>query len=122
MFYSRPVSYTHLVLARYRLSIGCDPEKVRALLERETIPVEKRTKKKTMKTVDLKPVVEASGAVVSEGEAGTALLELELPCGGDLSVNPSLLIDALKRETGEENLRYTVRRLKVAAADGAPFH
>ena len=93
------------VLARYRLSIGCDPEKVRALLERETIPVEKRTK-----------------AVVSEGEAGTALLELELPCGGDLSVNPSLLIDALKRETGEENLRYTVRRLKVAAADGTPFH
>lgn len=110
------------VLARYRLSIGCDPEKVRALLERETIPVEKRTKKKTMKTVDLKPVVETSGAVVSEGEAGTALLELELPCGGDLSVNPSLLIDALKRETGEENLRYTVRRLKVAAADGTPFH
>lgn len=40
----------------------------------------------------------------------------------DLSVNPSLLIDALKRETGEENLRYTVRRLKVAAADGTPFH
>lgn len=110
------------VLARYRLSIGCDPEKVRALLERETIPVEKRTKKKTMKTVDLKPVVETSGAVVSEGETGTALLELELPCGGDLSVNPSLLIDALKRETGEENLRYTVRRLKVAAADGTPFH
>lgn len=110
------------VLARYRLSIGCAPERLRELLSGEKIMVEKRTKKKAMKTVDLKPVVEASGAVISEWENGGALLELALPCGGELSVNPSLLVEALKRETGEENLWYTVRRLDVTAADGTPFH
>ncbi len=109
------------VLARYRVSIGCSPDLIRELLARATVLAEKRTKKKTMKTVDLKPVLDASGAVVRESADGGTELELTLPCGGELSVNPSLLVEILRRETGDAALPFSVRRLDVTTAEGRSF-
>ncbi len=109
------------VLARYRVSLGCSPDLVRELLARPSILAEKRTKKKTMKTLDLKPVLEASGAEVRESADGGTELELVLPCGGELSVNPSLLVEILRRETGDAALPFSVRRLDVTTGDGQSF-
>ncbi len=109
------------VLARYRVSIGCSPDLVKELLARPSILVEKRTKKKTMKTVDLKQVLDASHAVVRELADGGTEVELTLPCGGELSVNPSLLMEAMRRENGMADLSFMVRRLDVTTGDGQSF-
>ncbi len=105
--------------ARYEMIVGCPPATVQALLEKENIPVEKRTKKKNLKTVDLKPVLVASAWTLCEDRAGCRL-ELTLPCGSE-SVNPGLLVEALKGESGEKEMPCLIRRLEVYASDGRPF-
>ena len=92
---------------------------MRALLERDSLPVEKRTKKKTMKTVDLKPALAASAWDLREEGEGCRL-ELTLPCGTE-SLNPGLLIEALKAVPGMGGTGCRVRRLEVFTSDGEPF-
>lgn len=61
---------------RYELLFSCPACAVRALLERDSLPVQKRTKKKTMRTVDLKPALTASGWELPGGGG-------RLPTGAD---------------------------------------
>ena len=104
--------------ARYELTLGCPAETVRALFERDSVLVEKRTKKKTMKTVDLKPALDAS-AWKLEKDGENCRLILTLPCGEE-SINPGLVAGALERETGRA-FSCLIRRLEVYAKDGEPF-
>lgn len=104
--------------ARYELTLGCSAETVRALFERDSVPVEKRTKKKTMKMVDLKPALDASAWKLEE-DGETCRLTLTLPCGEE-SINPGLVAGALERETGG-TFSCLTRRLEVYAKDGEPF-
>lgn len=104
--------------ARYELRLGCPADAVRELFGMDSVPVEKRTKKKTMKTIDLKPVLDTSGWELKE-EGDVCRLTLTLPCG-EASVNPGLIMDALKRKT-EREISGFVRRLEVYAKDGEPF-
>lgn len=106
--------------ARYRLGIDCPADTVRALLGQDQVLVEKRTKKKTMKTIDLQPVLQTARADVRPEERGT-VVELTLPCGAELSVNPSLVIEALCRFSGRETIEHTVLRLEVYNRDGVLF-
>ena len=80
-----------LTAARYRLRFDCPPEKMLSLLARAEILVEKRTKKKTMKTLDIRPAF--SDAVVTATDEGTEVT-VTLPVGND-TVNPNLLLQAL---------------------------
>ena len=105
--------------ARYELTFDCPACAVRALLERDSLPVEKRTKKKTMKTVDLKPALAASAWDLREEGEGCRL-ELTLPCGTE-SLNPGLLIEALKAVPGMGGTGCRVRRLEIFTSDGEPF-
>ena len=57
--------------------------------------------------------------ISTETEDGTAW-ELTLPCGSELSVNPSLVIAAL-REAAGENVPCAVCRLRVLDRDGNEF-
>ena len=105
-----------LTAARYRLRLDCPMEKVLALLARSEILVEKRTKKKTMKTLDIRPAF--ADAVATACEEGTEVV-VTLPVGND-TVNPNLLLQALNAAFGEEyHLR--VLRLDLLTADGKPF-
>ena len=106
--------------AVYRLHIGCGAEYVQALFAQDEILVQKRTKKKDYKTVDLKPAVVASDAQVCATENGCTVT-LTLPCNSTDTVNPSLILEALKVKTGEPDLPYTVRRLAVLDKDGKIF-
>lgn len=107
-----------LTAARYRLTVACPVRDVQALLDRPSIPVEKRTKKKTMKTIDLRPGM--TDVKLSEYEEG-ARLEVTLPNSSSDTVNPGLLIEALRQQTGREELPFAVRRLALFGKDGALF-
>ena len=105
--------------AVYRLSLGCPPATVEALLAQPSVTAIKRTKKKELVPVELKPILEAANNRLTETEDGTAW-ELTLPCGSELSVNPSLVIAAL-REAAGENVPCAVCRLRVLDRDGNEF-
>lgn len=107
-----------LTAARYRLILSCPMQDVQALLDRPSIPVEKRTKKKTMKTIDLRPAL--SDVMLAQAQEG-ALLEVTLPCSSSDTVNPALIAEALRQQTSREELPFTVRRLALFGKDGAPF-
>ena len=106
--------------AIYRLQLGCTPETVVDLLSADTVPVQKRTKKKEWKTVDLRPALATSEPVVTPTEDGCEL-QLTLPCSSADTVNPSLLVAALETLSGVTPLSYRVRRLVVLDKEGNPF-
>lgn len=106
--------------AEYRLTLNCAVEAVQALLSQESIPAQKRTKKKEWVTVELKPVLEASGSVIRACAEGTQW-ELTLPINSEMSVNPSLIVAALREQQGLPMLSVQIRRLRVLAKDGAEF-
>lgn len=105
-----------LTAARYRLRFDCPFEKITALLAQPEILVEKRTKKKTVKTLDIRPAF--ADAQVSATDEG-AEVTVTLPVGND-TVNPSLLLQALNAASdGQYHMR--VLRLDLLTADGKPF-
>jgi len=84
------------------------------VLAMETIEVQKRTKKKTFKTVDIKPFI--TDASVTEEEE-KCVLYVTLPTG-EQSINPSLLLGAVY---GEELCNAQVTRLGVFTKTGEKF-
>ena len=105
-----------LAAGRYRLTTGYPAGQVKALLSRPEIPVEKRTKQKTVKTVDIRPAF--ADAAVEDTEDGS-VISVVLPLGND-TVNPALLRSALEADSGEEK-RFQVTRLALLDTDGKPF-
>ena len=69
---------------------------LKELLDRDTIEVEKRSKK-GMKTVDIKPAVK-SYSVTEKFDC--AELDIMLAAGSSDNVNPNLLVAALEQQTG----------------------
>ncbi len=106
--------------AVYRMEIACPAEAVRALFQKDEVLVQKRTKKKDYKTIDLKPALEASAPSVTETENG-CVLELTLPCSSADTINPSLIMTALETNLETTPLVYTVRRLSVLDKNGEIF-
>lgn len=104
----------------YRLTLNCPVDKVSALLAQDSILAQKRTKKKEWVSVELKPVLERSEGRLSEADEGTQW-ELTLPINSELSVNPSLVLAALREQQDLPDLTARVRRLRVLAKDGAEF-
>lgn len=107
-----------LQAARYRLTFSGGAHALRRLLEQDSLPVEKRTKKGGTKTVDLKPALREI-RITAEGD--TAQLEVTLPCGSTDNLNPGLLLTLLQQQTGDETLKMSVIRLKLYGADGQIF-
>lgn len=107
-----------LSAAQYRLIFGCTPDTMEAFLRQESIPVEKRTKKKGVtKTVDLKPYL--SKAEPRQAGNGCELL-LTLPSSSSESINPGLIAEALEQFT-RAAVPLQVIRLEIYGKDGQPF-
>ena len=87
-------------------------------LLQEALPVEKRTKKGGVKTVDLRPHL---AEPVLDGEETAAVLEVTLPCSSALTLNPSLLLTALQAFSGDDTLRCAVVRTCLLGPDGREF-
>ena len=105
-----------LAAAQYRVDFCCSREPVAALLGQPEIPVEKRTKKKTMKTVDIRPFF--AGAQL-EGTSDGVRMTVTLPCGQE-NVNPALFCTALEMAQGRK-CPCRVVRLELLQKDGMPF-
>lgn len=106
-----------LAAARYRLAFSCPADPVRAMLAQDALLVEKRTKKKTFKTVDIRP---ALADPILEEEDGRTVLNVTLPCGEE-SVNPALVLEAVRRQAGGEEASCAVRRLLLLDRQGKEF-
>ncbi len=106
-----------LQLAGYRVEIALPADTVSALLAQPEIPVEKRTKKKTVKTIDIRPAFQNATVTATDGGC---LLEVTLPVSSENTVNPTLLITALAAVTGEAPA-YAVIRTGLYLADGKDF-
>ena len=101
--------------SRWQIILSADAfDAVEAVLAQDTIEVQKRTKKKTFKTVDLKPCL---SEVSLERCGEECVLTLTLPMG-EQSINPSLLLGAV---FGEKEYRASVTRLAVYADNGEIF-
>ena len=82
------------------------------------IEVEKKTKKGTMKTLDLKPALLEREIKELPGQTELTLL---LPCSSSDTVNPLLIWGAYGRFIGREIPSPQVTRMDVYTADGKPF-
>lgn len=107
-----------LAAAEYRLTIHLPAAVIRDALSSGELPVEKRTKKKTMKTIDIFPYFK--DAVIETAGENTTLVTVALPSGGNENVNPGLFITALKGIVGAD-VDAEVLRLRLLLADGSEF-
>ena len=107
-----------LTAAEYRLTIPLPVDVVRGALSCSELLVEKRTKKKTMKTIDILPYFKEA-EVSALGEDAT-VVTVVLPSGGAENVNPGLFIAALKGFVGSD-VEAKVLRLRLLLADGSEF-
>lgn len=105
--------------AAYRLTFSCSKEPLEALLRQDTIPVEKRTKKGGAKLVDLKPYLR--DLQLSACKEGT-VAEVILPCGSNETLNPGLLLQALRDFTGDPCVECAVLRTRFYAKSGELWH
>lgn len=90
-----------IAFASFRIRITSDdisPDKLleicSELLEKEQILVEKKTKKKGVKEIDIKPYI---SDVKIERNIGGAILSVTLPAGSVTNINPTLIQKAIER-------------------------
>lgn len=110
-----------LTAARYRITfsgenVACDKALLERFLQQTSMPVEKRTKKGGVNTVDIRPHLTD---IVLEGQG--AAMEVTMPCGSSLTLNPSLLLAALQAFSGATALECQVVRLQLYGSDGQVF-
>lgn len=89
--------FKHTAIKSARYLILCEKPMARfgKFLVQEQIFTEKKTKKKGVATVDIKPHIELVSAQGGE-------LVLDLPAGNDFSLNPMLVIEAYGAFSGEK--------------------
>ncbi len=107
-----------LTAAVYQITFACSADVVSDMLSQPAILVEKRTKKKTMKTIDIRPYFDKA-AVEAAGE-NQCVMTVTLPCGSDENINPGLFLTALNTAQDQE-IDAQFLRLRLEKADGTEF-
>lgn len=107
-----------LAAAEYRMTIHLPIQIIQNALSAPELSVEKRTKKKTMKTIDILPYFK-DAKVEQVGESTTDVTVI-LPSGSAENINPGLFVSALKKLTAAD-VDAKVLRLRLLLADGSEF-
>lgn len=107
-----------LAASEYRLTIHLPAQMILDALSSDELLVEKRTKKKTMKTIDILPYFK-NAVVESAGEERT-VMTVQLPSGSNENINPGLFVSALQGRSGADVVA-EVLRLRLLLADGSEF-
>ena len=122
---SKPVhSHTEITHAEYKLRISADrpPEEVRKMfvefMEREVIEIEKRTKKGTFKTVDIKPSLNVTEISCDDKYF---CLTMILPAGGSFNLNANVAAEAFLDLYGLTADEICIERTKILLENGEVF-
>lgn len=110
-----------IVYSSYEVELPCGAalaESIHAFLEQENIPAEKKTKKGTVKSINLKEVLADYSVVVKEKGA---LLSLTLPAGSQNNINPALYLAAMAKELPIVPEEVIITRKGVFDANRKPF-
>ncbi|MCH5207349.1 MAG: DUF2344 domain-containing protein [Oscillospiraceae bacterium] len=102
---------TDISSAEYEISGTIDLNGFREFCERDSITVEKKTKK-GVSEIDLKPYI--SSLEISDK------ITLRLPAGNDFNINPALLLGAYEREFGKSS-GIRIVRTRIFNSSGEVF-
>ncbi|MBQ8107217.1 MAG: DUF2344 domain-containing protein [Ruminococcus sp.] len=117
-------SHTEITHADYRISFTADktPAQCLKLLEdfmgRQVIEIEKRTKKKTVNLVDIRPSLDLRSAYE---EQDRTVLELRLPAGGSFNLNANVVMETYFTLSGISCDDLCIERTKILIASGESF-
>lgn len=122
---AKPVyKHTQITHARYNVRFTADrpPEVCMELFEdmlsKEKIEIEKRTKKKTVNLVDIRPSINAVNIAVKDGAVEA---ELILPAGVNFSLNANVVIDTFLGMYGLTGDSICIERTKIIIENGEDF-
>ena len=107
-----------LTAAVYCIALDCSADAVNGLLSASEILVEKHTKKKTKKTVDIRPYF--ADALVTAADEHKCIMTVTLPCGSAENINPGLFVTALN-QYHNATVSAEIVRQRLLKADGTEF-
>ncbi len=93
-------------------------EKLKDIIDNQTITFEKKTKKKTFKTINVSEHITDFRAVYHEDKV---VLYFKLPAGNDFTINPVSFCNKLFEMAGEENILHRITRHKLLMKDSSEF-
>ncbi len=120
--YEPEMKHTEIEFSYYDVLLTGAPElsaeNFGKFFSQEQIVIQKKTKQKTMKDVDIKPFADVLD--YSDTEQGLGI-SLKMPSGSNGSYNPSLLLSAFYAFAGAEAEFASVNRTRIVTGDGRDF-
>ena len=122
----KPVKkHTEIGFVRYNIAFDCVgltadeiKQKFESFVSNEKIEIEKRTKKKGVKLVDIKPHIDLKSVAVQNDKL---VIDMILPAGGEFNLNTAVVLDGFcKYEDVEIDNIYTTRT-KILCKNGEDF-
>lgn len=117
-------SHTEITSAGYRLRLtaGIPGEELRELfkdfLSKDKIEIEKRTKKKTVNLVDIRPSINVT-ELTCDGDGID--IEMILPAGGSFNLNANVVIETFLSMYQLESDELCIERTKIMIGNGENF-
>ncbi|MCR5478525.1 MAG: TIGR03936 family radical SAM-associated protein [Ruminococcus sp.] len=93
-------------------------DKWNGFMSLEKIEIEKRTKKKTVNLVDIKPHITV---ICAQTQGEQVALQMRLPAGNDFNLNTNVVLDAFFERYGIEFETICTLRTKIALENGESF-
>ncbi|WP_164489236.1 TIGR03936 family radical SAM-associated protein [Ruminococcus sp. Marseille-P6503] len=118
------MKHTEIASAEYVIRFTCNYGADRAkelfydFLGQDRIEIEKRSKKKGINLVDIKPHIRLVSAAAENGET---LIDLILPAGNSFNLNTAAVIDAFCRSKSVEINSIYTERTKIMTESGELF-
>ncbi len=121
---SEPISkQTEIFKGEYSVEIPSDNpqvlcDKIKNTIENEIVTFEKKTKKKTFKTINVSEHLYDFRAVYHDNKV---MLYFKLPAGNDFTINPVSFCNALFEMIGEQDILHRITRHKLLTKGGTEF-
>ena len=116
--------HTEIALARYDIAFDCVGvsadevmQKLELFLQNEKIEVEKRSKKRGINLVDIKPHIDLKSIEADD----MVNLDIILPAGGEFNLNTSVVMEAFCKYEGVEIGNIYTTRTKIMCKNGEDF-
>lgn len=112
-----------VVKGEYSVEIPCENpkelcDKIKATIENTTITFEKKTKKKTFKTINVTEHLSDFRAVYHDDKV---MLYFKLPAGNDFTINPVSFCNTLFELIGEKEILHRITRHSLLMKDNTEF-